>query len=352
MQEILSVSLGNVNLADTELLKTAYGKSRKIRKIVKDLNKNAYRKKSPVKFAKAQFDIILNNYHSFLVESSQINNFIVNDSNFFYNYYRRKSDYNVLYESIYELYDCFDTKWLKEYVDLQLLLQEINSTKDKFKCPICQAQLDGHFEKDHFLPRSIFPVLSISRKNFTPICRTCNSKTYKGDSIPAIPIIIPNECSNGPLEDYIEFEFISSGENTYKEVKEYLEGIGLTVDQDQILCNVRPREGLSSLDETRVNNLINLFKLKKRFNESEIILFTESDISDFYNKVNKSVCSLPQKRRADIEGIIQCSLIDKVRELEKKDKPEVYRKYRRSKLQYLVEKTKDIKVYEILNNPQ
>ncbi len=49
---------------------------------------------------------------------------------------------------------------LKKLVDLKVLMEEMNKV-NKYIYRICQAQLDGSFEKDH-LPHSIFPTLTTS----------------------------------------------------------------------------------------------------------------------------------------------------------------------------------------------
>jgi len=206
INELFEVGLGIRSIDDTDHLKKVCTKSKKVKNIVEDL-KGSSASRIVKDLMLAQCQQINLNYEEFLLNPKLPDKCLLNNSE----YWRKKYDsektknLDVFYKEIYSLYDSQDTLWLKELVDLKVILEEMNREENKYICPICQAQLDGSFEKDHFLPRSIFPTLTISSLNFTPICATCNSASYKGESAPKLPIIIPNKCN--PIEEYITFKY-------------------------------------------------------------------------------------------------------------------------------------------------
>ena len=271
--ELFKVGVGVCSIDDTDYLKKVCAKSAKVKNIVENL-KGSSASTIVKDLMLAQCYQINLNYEEFLsnpklvdrcllyhsqcwrkeYDSKKTNNSKkVNDSN-------QANNLKIFYKDIYSLYDSQDTSWLKELVDLKVLLEEMNKEVNKYICPICQAQLDGSFEKDHFLPRSIFPTLTISSLNFTPICATCNSASYKGESTPKLPIIIPNKCN--PIEEYITFRLVRRNDGDFDVLKEELEKFKVEVDSSmQMLCDVIPEIGLSEVQAEQVINLINLFKL-------------------------------------------------------------------------------------------
>ena len=105
-------------------------------------------------------------------------------------------------EAILKAYKNIKTLKNDDFFKTWLIRIVINESNNLYK----KRQREIAFEKDHFLPRSIFPTLTISSLNFTPICATCNSASYKGESAPKLPIIIPNKCN--PIEEYITFRLV------------------------------------------------------------------------------------------------------------------------------------------------
>lgn len=62
-------------------------------------------------------------------------------------------------------------------------------------CPVCDQKSDLR-ELDHFLPKSIYPFLSLHPFNLIPVCKDCNSTEIKGERDPLL-----NEWKGGPVSD-------------------------------------------------------------------------------------------------------------------------------------------------------
>ena len=342
--ELFKVGVGVCSIDDTDYLKKVCAKSAKVKNIVENLKgSNASTIVKDLMLAQCyqinlNYEEFLSNpklvdrcllYHSQCwrkeYDSKKTNNSKkVNDSN-------QANNLKIFYKDIYSLYDSQDTSWLKELVDLKVLMEEMNKEVNKYICPICQAQLDGSFEKDHFLPRSIFPTLTISSLNFTPICATCNSASYKGESAPKLPIIIPNKCN--PIEEYITFRLVRKHYMYFYSLKDELEKFGVKVDSEvNWLCDVIPEETLSKEQKEHVFNLINLFKLKKRFNQRT---FPEKVIRDVEVIIKRSKCNIIQRNvdnLEEIEQIIREEVNTHIKELCEENMNQPYRKYRRMML--------------------
>ncbi|MFS9016345.1 HNH endonuclease [Streptococcus cristatus] len=344
--ELFKVGVGVCSIDDTDYLKKVCAKSAKVKNIVENL-KGSSASTIVKDLMLAQCYQINLNYEEFLsnpklvdrcllyhsqcwrkeYDSKKTNNSKkVNDSN-------QANNLKIFYKDIYSLYDSQDTSWLKELVDLKVLMEEMNKEVNKYICPICQAQLDGSFEKDHFLPRSIFPTLTISSLNFTPICATCNSASYKGESAPKLPVIIPNKCN--PIEEYITFRLVRRNDSDFDVLKEELEKFKVEVDSNmQMLCDVIPEGGLSEVQAEQVINLINLFKLKKRFNQREVPRKLTGDQEEI---IRRSKCNIEQRKVDSLEGIEQVireEVNTHIRELCEENINHPYRKYRRMMLDY------------------
>ncbi len=334
INELFEVGLGIRSIDDTDYLKKVCAKSVKVKNIVENL-KGCSASTIVKDLMLAQCYQINLNYEEFLLNPKLSNKCLLNHSE----YWRKKYDsektksLDVFYKEIYSLYDSHDTSWLKELVDLKGLLEEMNKEVNKYICPICQGQLDDYFEKDHFLPRSIFPTLTISSLNFTPICSICNGSEYKGRSIPQIPIIIPNKCN--PIEEYITFRLVRKHDSYFNSLKDELEKFGVKVDSKvSWLCDVIPEEMLSEEQKEQVFNLINLFKLKKRFNQRT---FSERIIGDLNEIIRRSECKIGQRQVDNLEGIEQVireEVNTHIRELCEENLNQLHRKYRRTMLGY------------------
>ncbi len=105
------------------------------------------------------------------------------------NHIKHKNTLNIINE-------CFDYEWFSTQVDwgAYALVQAYNLRT----CPYCQANhVNLHIEKnrprkgspsfklrpplDHYLPRSLYPYLSVSVSNLIPCCTQCNSGVKTAD---------------------------------------------------------------------------------------------------------------------------------------------------------------------------
>ena len=344
--ELFKVGVGVCSIDDTDYLKKVCAKNAKVKNIVENL-KGSSASTIVKDLMLAQCYQINLNYEEFLSNPKLVDRCLLYHSQCWRKKYDSKKTNNskkindsnqannlkIFYKDIYSLYDSQDTSWLKELVDLKVLMKEMNKEVNKYMCPICQAQLDGSFEKDHFLPRSIFPTLTISSLNFTPICATCNSASYKGESAPKLPIIIPNKCN--PIEEYITFRLVRRNDGDFDVLKEELEKFKVAVDSNmQMLCDVIPERGLSEVQAEQVINLINLFKLKKRFNQREVPRKLTGDQEEI---IRRSKCNIEQRKVDSLEGIEQVireEVNTHIRELCEENINHPYRKYRRMMLGY------------------
>lgn len=338
--ELFKVGVGVCSIDDTDYLKKVCAKSAKVKNIVENL-KGSSASTIVKDLMLAQCYQINLNYEGFLSNPKLVDRCLLYHSQCWRKEYdsKKTNDSNIannlkiFYKDIYSLYDSQDTSWLKELVDLKLLLEEMNKEANKYICPICQAQLDGNFEKDHFLPRSIFPTLTISSLNFTPICATCNSASYKGGSTPKLPIIIPNKCN--PIEEYITFRLVRQHDKCFDSLKDELEKFEVEVDSNvDWLCDVIPEETLSKDQKEQVFNLINLFKLKKRFNQRTFPKKVSDDVGVI---IKRSKDDIEQRNISDIEGIEQVIIeqVNKhIKELCEENINQPHRKYRRMMLGY------------------
>lgn len=334
INELFEVGLGTRSIDDTDYLKKVCAKSVKVKNIVENL-KGSSSSTIVKNLMIAQCQQINLNYEEFLLNSKIIDRCLLYHSECWRKKYdsEKTKNLDVFYNEIYSLYDSLETNWLKNLVDLKVLLEEMNKEVNKYICPICQAQLDGDFEKDHFLPRSIFPTLTISSINFTPICTTCNSLQYKGKNIPKLPIIIPNKCN--PIEEYITFRLVRQNDKYFDFLKDELEEFEVKVDSKvQWLCDVIPEEMLSEEQKEKVFNLINLFKLKKRFNQRAFPSKLDGDLKEI---IRRSECNIVQRNvdnLEEIEQIIREEVNTHIEELCEENINNPYRKYRRVMLDY------------------
>ena len=58
----------------------------------------------------------------------------------------------------------------------------INSGIESGKCPVCG--INDISQLDHYLPKSRYPLLSVTPANLVPLCSTCNGFEAKGSHVP------------------------------------------------------------------------------------------------------------------------------------------------------------------------
>lgn len=149
----------------------------------------------------------------------------------------------------------------------------INST-----CPACLGSIsigsdDGYADLDHYLTKSVYPLLSVSSDNLIPICKTCNQTGVKGNQNPL------KNCTEkgGILNIFIPYhrpgiDFIEISTNP--------ENDSLFPDEKIILGAKKGKESQIN----RIKNIEWLFKLNERWsgqinsNIYETIIYAVIDI--------------------------------------------------------------------------
>ena len=144
-------------------------------------------------------------------------------------------------------------------------------------CPYCDiTKIDKDLVSvDHFLPKSKLPVLSIYPENLIVSCKACN-ESIKGEKI-KIPIAHPYYEE---LADYFVFKIDESDSSAYK-------------------IEIQMIEGNSGLINKKVENFLELFEIKKRY---EINMTAELKL--FRSEIRKNA-------KAELNGIAQCRSINR-----------------------------------------
>jgi hypothetical protein len=139
-------------------------------------------------------------------------------------------------------------------------------------CPACGGlrpdAIDAkrYADTDHFLPKSIYPFLSVHAANLLPICLPCN-RSFKtdanagDDSARVDPL---DEAANAPLlHTFLPY------------LRSALGFIDISVSRDGRSvheCNITDQDGTIS---RRVNNLNRVLRLKKRWNDRLSVIIGE-----------------------------------------------------------------------------
>ena len=97
--------------------------------------------------------------------------------------YIRKSDDNqysvATIKEIYKLCHCTDVTIVVDRFDNYRYFKNMNPKKSE----CVKERLRNHFDLDHFLPKSICPLVALSFYNFVPSCSVCNEKLKGADMI-------------------------------------------------------------------------------------------------------------------------------------------------------------------------
>lgn len=97
--------------------------------------------------------------------------------------YIRKSDDNqysvATIKEIYKLCHCTDVTTVVDRFDNYRYFKNMNPKKSE----CVKERLRNHFDLDHFLPKSICPLVALSFYNFVPSCSVCNEKLKGADMI-------------------------------------------------------------------------------------------------------------------------------------------------------------------------
>ena len=133
IKELFEVGVGVRSIDDTDYLKKVCAKSAKVKNIVENLKGNSVSKIVKGLMLAQCYQINLN-YEEFLLNPKTVDRCLLYHSQ----YWRKEFDSNkannlkIFYEDIYSLYDRQDTHWLKELVDLKVLLEEMNKEANKY----------------------------------------------------------------------------------------------------------------------------------------------------------------------------------------------------------------------------
>lgn len=304
LKELFSVAIGIERRELTTKLKDI--NSKKISSLINILSEKENKELSIALLANIL--IINENYEEFVFADSDIMNDI-RDKIMSYSKESFKGNKKVI-EKVGDLYNFIDKDWMKKYMDLKEVLEVMTSGTFKL-CPICQNQIDIYHEKDHFLPKSAFPTLAISRKNIFRICKTCNGGGYKHESIPSFPTLTPilRDTDYSPASNYFYFLPIRKDSTKINCLKTELKDLGLEVGDKSILCEILPKDDVSPYSKIHVNNLINLYKTKKLFNRDEILSIPKEDyiliIQNLKNEgINKDIREIEIKLEEEVNRLI------------------------------------------------
>ncbi|GGB01879.1 HNH endonuclease [Macrococcus hajekii] len=219
------------------------------------------------------------NYFKFCNYSGNIKNFNnlinVNNSNLVYDTYTIYTNFkhDYYFKLLPDIYDLINNKsqteklrhFIKEWKNV---LEECNNFK--YLCPFCQSRDIEYKELDHFLPKTVIPILSIHLDNLVPVCKTCNSKRVKGNRYPSFPIIHPydsNVKEIGMPIDFVKFDF-----NGIKD--------GVEVGCEHFVSNNQNEQP----NRQAVNNYIDLFLIKERYEKLYKVL-----VSDVLEKIKEYI---------------------------------------------------------------
>lgn len=338
LEELLEVAIGKKTVKSTIKLKNI--NSNKITTLQKTLSETENKK---VSFALLlQVNLINKKYNEFIFDNNETINYSrdlikrVSKNNF-------KGKTEVL-KKLSNLYKSNETKWLKKYVDLNKILQIMCET-NKNLCPVCQGHIEVSNENDHFLPSSVFPTLSISRQNLFPVCSTCNSAGYKGDSIPSFPILTPILSDNTPASDYFRFLPVQKhSQKNFNSLKEELTKLELKGIDESILCDVLPINEVHPYSKKQVNNIIELYKLKKLYNNKKVLKIPINEYGKIINKI-KGMAIYGDIR--EIEGKLDNMATELVNDINNGNSDSRYIKFRIAMLNHLHTSMKQILLYSL-----
>lgn len=340
IKELLDVAIGTGEIASTDKLNKI--DIVPIKKLQETLSEEKNRE---ISIALLSNVLIINEHYNDFVSSSEIE--VSNIRNKVMSYSKETFQNNQkVVEQVGGLYDIINAKWLKKYMDLKEILK-IMTKKTQNLCPICQAQIDIYHEKDHFLPKSAFPTLAISRNNLFPVCKTCNGGGYKHQSIPSFPTLTPILPENIPASYYFDYHPVRNDYAKSNRLKTELKALGLKEDDKKILCEISPKDNVSPYSPIHVNNLINLYKTKKLFNRDDILDIPKKDYVEIIQyikngKVNKDIREVETKLEEEVSRLVT--------RLQSEVSTERYKKFRVSMIKYIHKCIKSSVALLLFNN--
>lgn len=260
IEELLNIGYTKNDINNSHIL-NGIKNGQKIKDIVKTMKSSECTQKT-LDILMAQFKLINCNYEDFLSgDNGTLKNIAVKYLLKLSSIDRKNKISNDLYKKFENLYDSKETKWLKKIIDLKKLEKIFNGTPSI--CTVCQSCCIELTDRDHFLPRSRFPLLSISRTNIVFVCSICNQK-YKKHTVPKLPIMLPQNCEGNLMQKYLKFSYDASG--NFKVIPE-------------------ARTSQTIFYENKINNLINLYRLNDRFNTDDMRELIDRDVINIRSRV-------------------------------------------------------------------
>ncbi|MED3126820.1 hypothetical protein [Bacillus wiedmannii] len=122
-------------------------------------------------------------------------------------------------------------------------------------CPACLGEIsptyeDAYADLDHYLTKSVYPVLSLSSDNLIPICKTCNQTTVKGSINP----LQNYQMKGGLLNIFIPYHRVG------------IDFIEIEIKSEEPDEKVKLREKSEQEAQIdRINNFQRLYKLNERW---------------------------------------------------------------------------------------
>ena len=216
---------------------------------------------------------------------------------------------DAFFKDLSNLYSFINSKTLHKSYEIQILENLVKEMKGnnrhKIFCPYCQSENLIYTELDHYLPKHMYPLLSLFSENLIPTCKYCNSSSIKGEIVPKLPNCHPYK--EYPLEDHINFSFVN-----------ILQPCKLDYDESN----------------ERVCNYVELFKIQERFSNRHFIELFQKEINRVTERSKRQLIRLKEGgdkiNKNLVEITVKSNIEDRIHELS--IEPEAYCKYKRQML--------------------
>lgn len=133
----------------------------------------------------------------------------------------------------HEVGDC-DSAWS--------IFKEAFLEVSKYKCPMCETNLEAYDDIDHIQPKAQYPLTKCCCKNYLLICAACN-RAYKRDKF---PIDDENKLLINPREDNIF---------------DYFQIHFLTLENSKKVLYIAPKKGLTKKQQLMAKKTIEVYGL-------------------------------------------------------------------------------------------
>ncbi|MCT6815217.1 MAG: HNH endonuclease [Lysinibacillus fusiformis] len=177
--------------------------------------------------------------------------------------YSCSEDLKNLFKRIYE--STIKTKVFGKYsevVGLETFKYIFSKIQPEFSvCPYCNSvHITTIYSKDHFLPKSKYPLLAIWLENLVISCQQCNEGLKNADTL--LPSLHPY-LNN--ITDYFKFKYLITDENNLE--------VDVEIDLNK-----------SRIEQQATDNYLKLFKIKDRANTD-----IAKELAIYYKNIIKEV---------------------------------------------------------------